>query len=57
MRLSAPSFLIFLISLACGVLSLLPMYGIILVNLPISGYWLMTIAWIALVIGVVFRRA
>jgi len=55
MRLTPPSFIIFLISLAAGVLALLPVFGVNSVDLGIQDFWLMTIAWGALMIGVVFR--
>lgn len=55
MRLTPPSFLMFLVSLIAGVLALLPMFGVAIVALPISAFWLMTIAWGALMIGVLFR--
>ncbi|WP_372922892.1 hypothetical protein [Roseovarius sp.] len=48
MRLTSPSVIIFLISIICGVLALLPVFGIAVVALPISGFWLMTIAWCGL---------
>ena len=56
MRLTPPSLLLFLISLACAVLALLPVFGIAVVTLPLSGFWLMTAAWGLLVAGVLFRR-
>jgi|TARA_R110000850_G_scaffold11284_2_gene38779 predicted PurR-regulated permease PerM len=55
MRLTAPTFIVFLISLICGVLALLPVLGIAVVALPISTFWLMTIAWGLLLAGVLFR--
>lgn len=56
MRLTAPSFVILTISLACGVFALLRVFGIVLIGLPISGFWLMTIAWGVMVFGVLFRK-
>lgn len=55
MRLSAPSFIIFLISVICSVLALLPVFGIAVVTLPISSFGLMTIAWSLMAAGVLFR--
>jgi hypothetical protein len=55
MRLTPPSFIIFLISIICGVLALLPIAGIALVALPLSAFWLMAIAWGLMIIGVLFR--
>lgn len=55
MRLTAPSFIIFLISVTCAVLALLPVFGIAVVALPVSGFWMMTIAWGLMTAGVLFR--
>lgn len=55
MRLSAPTLINFLIALTCAVLALLPFFGIAVIALPISGFWLMTIAWGLLTAGVLFR--
>lgn len=55
MRLTPPSLLLFLISLACAVLALLPVLGVAVVTLPLSGFWLMTAAWGLLAAGVLFR--
>lgn len=55
MRLTAPTFVVLLISLICAVLALLPVLGVAVVALPISGFWLMTIAWSLLLAGVLFR--
>jgi hypothetical protein len=55
MRLTPPSFIILLISLICGVLALLPVLGIAVVALPVSSFWLMTIAWCLMIFGVLFR--
>jgi hypothetical protein len=55
MRLTAPSFIIFLISVICAVLGLLPIFGIAVVALPVSGFWMMTIAWGLMTAGVLFR--
>ena len=55
MRLTAPSLIIFLISVICGVLALLPVLGIAVVALPISSFWLMTIAWGLMTFGALFR--
>jgi hypothetical protein len=55
MRLTAPSFIIFLISIICAVLALLPVFGIAVVALPISTFWMMTIAWGLMTAGVMFR--
>ena len=55
MRLTAPTFIIFVISVVCAVLALLPFFGVAVVALPVSGFWLMTIAWGLLTVGVLFR--
>ncbi|WP_295512723.1 hypothetical protein [uncultured Sulfitobacter sp.] len=55
MRLSPPTFILFLISLACAVLALLPVFGIAIITVPISGFWLMTLAWGLLTAGMLFR--
>ena len=55
MRLGAPKFLTFVISLILAALSILPHFGIIAVTLPISGYWLLAFAWGLLSAGVLFR--
>ena len=44
MRSTPPSFILFLISLAYAVLALLPIFGIAIVTLPLSRFWLMTAA-------------
>lgn len=55
MRLTAPSFIVFLISIICAVLALLPVFGVAVVALPISTFWLMTTAWGLMTAGVMFR--
>ena len=55
MRLTAPSFIVFLISVVCAVLALLPVLGVVVVALPISTFWLMTLAWSFMTAGVLFR--
>jgi hypothetical protein len=45
----------FIISLICGVLALLPILGLAIVALPIASFWLMTIAWTVLMSGVMLR--
>ena len=55
MRLSAPKFYVFVISVVLAALSILPQFGIIAVSLPISGYWLLAIAWGLLTAGVMFK--
>lgn len=55
MRLTAPTFIIFVISVICGALSLLSVFGIAVVVLPVSAFWMMTIAWGLMTAGVLFR--
>lgn len=55
MRLSAPSLIVFLLSIVCGVLALLPLLGITAVAVPLSSFWLMTLAWGLMTAGVLFR--
>lgn len=55
MRLSAPSLIVFLLSIVCGVLALLPLLGITAVAVPISSFWLMTLAWGLMTAVVLFR--
>ena len=55
MRLTRPTIIVFLISLICAVLALLPALGIVSIGLPISAFWMMTIAWGLLTAGVLFR--
>ena len=55
MRLTAPSFIVFLLSIICAVLAFLPVFGIAVVALPISTFWMMTIAWGLMTAGVMFR--
>lgn len=55
MRLTRPSTIIFIISVVCGVLALLPVLGVAVVALPITSFWMMTIAWALMTAGVMFR--
>ena len=55
MRLTRPTIIVFLISLICGVLALLAVLGIVPISLPISAFWLMTVAWGLLTAGVLLR--
>ncbi|MGJ8622611.1 MAG: hypothetical protein ACSHW1_07525 [Yoonia sp.] len=56
MRRSRPSLTVFVISVLCAILAILPIFGISLVAVPISSFGLMTIAWVVLVAGVVSPR-
>ena len=64
MRLTRPTIIVFLISLICGVLALLAVRiahathnNVLasLISLPISAFWLMTVAWGLLTAGVLLR--
>lgn len=55
MRLTRPSTVIFLISVVCAVLALLPVMGIAVVAMPIASFWMMAIAWALMTAGVMFR--
>ena len=56
MRRSRPSLTILLISLICGLLSVLPLVGINLVSVPVSSFGLMSVAWLSLLAGVLVPR-
>lgn len=56
MRSTPPSFILFPVSLACAVLALRPIFGIAIVTLPLSSFWLMTAARGLLVARVLFRE-
>ena len=55
MRLSAPTFAIFVISVILAALSLLPALGIIAISLPVSGYWILAAAWGLLALGCMLK--
>lgn len=55
MRLKRPSILMFIISLICGILALLPVLGLAIVILPMASFWLMTIVRAFLMAGVILR--
>ena len=56
MRRSRPSLIIFVASVICAILAVLPMIGISVVVVPISSFGLMTLAWALMAAGVVFPR-
>ncbi len=53
MKLSAPTVIVFLISLVVAVLGLLSYYAGM--TLPLSSYHLMLVAWVVLTVGVVMK--
>lgn len=54
MNLSAPTMVVFLISLAIAVLGLLAGLGILSI-IPISAFWLMTIGYVVLAAGTLMK--
>ncbi len=54
MRLSAPTILVFLISLVAAVLGILSGLGIVAV-IPLSAFWLLTIGYAVLALGCLFK--
>ena len=58
MNLSAPTQIVFYISLALAVLGLLSVFGIIsIASMGISNYWIATAAWGVLAFGCVMKGA
>jgi hypothetical protein len=55
MRLSAPSAIVFLLSLAFAIIAILKYYGVGIPQVPISIMWCFAIAYAILFIGVVSR--
>ena len=55
MRLTAPSAIIFLISLALFVYAVLPLAGIAVPGIGISTLWILISAYVVLAAGVLFR--
>lgn len=55
MKLSAPSAILFLISLAFAVVAILKFYGVHVPQIPLSVMWCFAIAYGVLFIGVVSR--
>ena len=56
MRRSRPSLIIFVASVICAILAVLPLVGINVLALPIPSFGLMTLAWALMAAGVVFAR-
>ena len=56
MRRSRPSLTIFIASLVCAILAVLPMVGVNIIALPISSFGLMSLAWVLLAAGVLSPR-
>lgn len=55
MRLTPPSFIVFLISLALFVVAVLPLAGVAVPAIGISTTYLLIASWAVLAIGVVFK--
>jgi hypothetical protein len=55
MRLNAPRVLFFIISLVIAILGVLSAFIVGMANLPISNFWLMTIAYVILALACVIR--
>jgi len=56
LNLSAPTTVIFLISLVIALIGLLASFAII-PSLPISSFWIMTVGYVVLAIGCLFKDA
>ncbi|NNJ73841.1 MAG: hypothetical protein HKP56_01645 [Anderseniella sp.] len=56
MKLSAPTTVLFVVSVVVAVLALLPVLGVAAV-VPVSSFWLMAIAYAVLAIGCLFKGA
>ena len=55
MKLSAPTTLVFIISVVLAALGILPMLGIALPSVGISTAWLLAIGYIVLAAGCLFK--
>ena len=55
MRLSAPTFLVFIISLVFALIGLLPMLGVSIPAVGISGVWALAIGYVILAAGTLFK--
>ncbi len=56
MRLSAPTTLVFIISLALAVFAILPLLGVTVPHVGISSFMILIIAYALLAAGVLFRK-
>lgn len=54
MRLSAPTIIVFLISIVIAILGVLAGLGIFAI-IPISAFWLVTIAYVVLAVACLFK--
>ncbi len=56
MRLSAPTTLVFIISLALAVFAVLPLLGVVVPHVGISSFMILVIAYVVLAAGVLLRK-
>lgn len=56
MKPTAPSFIVFLLSLALALWATLPLVGVSLPKSGLSAFWMLLVAYLLLLAGVVFRR-
>ncbi len=55
MRLSAPKFIVFIISLVFALIGILPLLGIAIPSVGISTVWALAIGYAVLAAGVLFK--
>lgn len=55
MTLSAPKFIVFVISLAFALIGLLPLLGVAIPAVGISAVWALAIGYVILAAGVLFK--
>jgi len=55
MRLSAPKFIVFIISLVFALIGILPLLGVALPSVGISAVWALAIGYVILAAGVLFK--
>ena len=56
MRLSAPTFIVFAISVIVAIIAVLAAVGVV-PNLPLASVWIMTAAYVVLALACVFKGA
>jgi predicted membrane channel-forming protein YqfA (hemolysin III family) len=57
MRLSAPKFVVFIISLVFALIGILPLIGVAIPSVGISAVWALAIGYVVLAVGVLFKGA
>ncbi|MEM9523730.1 MAG: hypothetical protein AAF982_07010 [Pseudomonadota bacterium] len=55
MRLTAPTIIVFLISLVLAGIGILPLFGISVPSIGLSSIWTLALAYVLLAAGVLFR--